>query len=499
MASLIEIRQERLRKIDELRKLGINPYPARSNRTHSNKEIVDGFTEFENKSVTLVGRLMSWREHGPICFGDIEDESGRIQLYIKQDVLSPLEKEKGSLGYRELSLLDVGDYVQATGKITKTKTGQISLEVRFLKILTKSLRPLPDKHEGLKDPELIFRQRYLDLATNRERRELFVRKTRFWDAHRKFLASKGFVEMQLPVLEQVTGGADARPFITHHNALDEDYYLRISLELNLKRLVGGGFEKVYGLGPVFRNEGIDDEHLQEYYMLEWYLAYADYRGNMGMVKECFRMVANEVYGKTKFVRGEHEFDLSNDWQEIDYIESLKDRFGIDVLSATEGELTKAIEKVGVSLEGANNRNRIIDHLWKQVRKGIPGPAFLINEPVFMSPLAKSKPENPALTERFHVILAGSELGNGYTELNDPVEQLARFKEQQAAREAGDEEAQMLDIDFVEMLEHGMPPVSGYGHSERLFFFLENLPAREATLFPQLRRKTTDIQRELYEL
>ena len=497
MASLIEIRQERLRKIDELRKLGINPYPARSSRTNSNKEITDGFATFENKEVILVGRLMSWREHGPICFGDIEDESGRIQLYLKQDVLLPLDKEKGSLGFSELALLDVGDFVQATGKIVKTKTGQISIEVAGLILLTKSLRPLPDKHEGLKDPELIFRQRYLDLATNPDRREFFKRKSKFWEVNREFMKERGFLEVETPVLEQVPGGADAAPFTTHHNALDQDFYLRISTELYLKRLIGGGFEKVFTLGPNFRNEGIDDEHLQEYSQIEWYWAYADYRQNMEMVRDMFRRIATEVYGKTKFVKGDHVFDLADNWQEIDYTQSIKDKTGIDIWSANEGDMEKALVKQGIKLEGAVNRARLVDNLWKTVRKTIPGPAFLINEPKFMSPLAKSKYDNPDLTERFHIVLAGSELGNGYSELNDPIDQLARFKEQQNARDAGDSEAQMLDVDFVEMLEYGMPPVSGYSHSERLFFFLENLPAREATLFPQLRRKTTDIQKELY--
>ncbi|HEY4483182.1 MAG TPA: lysine--tRNA ligase [Candidatus Paceibacterota bacterium] len=499
MASLIEIRQERLRKVQELRKLGINPYPARSGRTHSNKEVVEQFSEFENKSVTLVGRLMSWREHGPICFGDIEDESSRIQLYIKQDVLLPFDKEKGSLGYNELPLLDVGDFVQATGKIVKTKTGQISIEVSRIVLLTKSLRPLPDKHEGLKDPELIFRQRYLDLATNPERREFFKRKSRFWEVNRAFMKERGFIEVETPVLEQVPGGADAAPFTTHHNALDQDFYLRISTELYLKRLIGGGFEKVFTLGPNFRNEGIDDEHLQEYSQIEWYWAYADYRQNMDMVRDMFRYIATEVYGKTKFVKGDHVFDLAGEWPEIDYTQSIKDKTGIDIWNASESDMEQALAKQGIKLEGVVNKARLIDNLWKTVRKTLAGPAFLVNEPKFMSPLAKSKPENAELTERFHIVLGGSELGNGYSELNDPVDQLARFKDQQKARDEGDAEAQMLDVDFVEMLEYGMPPVSGYAHSERLFFFLENLPAREATLFPQLRRKSTDIQKELYGL
>lgn len=499
MASLIEIRNERLKKITELRELGINPYPALCARDHNAGDILSNYEKYENKSVILAGRLMSWREHGTICFSDLVDESGKIQVYIRSEFLSPFEKGKQHIGFEQLRLLDVGDFVEVHGNIVKTKTGQISIEAKYIYLLTKSLRPLPDKHEGLKDPELIFRQRYLDLATNPERKELFKRKSLFWEVNRQFMKQKGFTEVETPVLELVTGGADARPFTTHHNALDQDFYLRISTELYLKRLIGGGFEKVYTLGPNFRNEGIDDEHLQEYYQIEWYWAYADYKMNMEMVKEMFQYLAKNVYGKTEFTRGEHTFDLASKWEEIDYTDSIKKHTGIDIWSATEEEMQKALAKHKVVLDGEINKSRLVDHLWKIVRKTIAGPAFLINEPKFMSPLAKSKRDNPDITERFHVILAGSELGNGYSELNDPVDQLERFREQQKAREAGDDEAQMLDIDFVEMLEYGMPPVSGYAHSERLFWFLENLPAREATLFPQMRAKVSEIQKEIYGL
>ena len=261
--------------------------------------------------------------------------------------------------------------------------------------------------------------------------------------------------------------------------------------------MGGGFEKVFTLGPNFRNEGLSDEHLQEYYQIEWYWAYADYRDNMEMVRDMFRHIAKEVYGTTKFTRGGHSFDLADEWEEIDYIKTIGKKLGIDVLKDPKEKMLKALKENGVNISGDINRNRLVDNLWKVIRKDISGPAFLVNEPKFMSPLAKSRHDNPELTERFHVILAGSELGNGYSELNDPQDQLARFIEQQGAREAGDAEAQMLDIDFVEMLEYGMPPVSGYGHSERLFWFLENLPGREATLFPQMRYKLDETTKEIY--
>ena len=311
------------------------------------------------------------------------------------------------------------------------------------------------------------------------------------------MKEKGFMEVETPILEFVTGGADAAPFVTHHNALDQDFYLRISTELYLKRLIGGGFEKIYALGPNFRNEGIDDEHLQEYYQIEWYWAYADYKDNMELVKEMFRYIAKEVYGKTKFSRKGMEFDLGNDWEEINYIQVIKDKWDVDIFNDSEAKMRSILEENGTTLPEDASKNRLVDNLWKLIRKDIAGPCFLVNEPKFMSPLAKSRPDNESITERFHIIIAGSELGNGYSELNDPLDQLERFRVQQNARDEGDEEAQMLDIDYVEMLEYGMPPTSGYAHSERLFWFLEDVSAREGTLFPQMKHHLDETTKEIY--
>lgn len=494
---LSEIRNIRLEKVKRLREMGIDPFPAKANKEISNKEVLDDFSKFEGKEVTLAGRLMSWREHGKIIFGHLMDESASIQIFVQEEKLEKTNTSKGTLGFSDLNLVDIGDFLEIRGEITKTTRGEISIVPQTVKILTKSIRPLPEKWEGLTDTELIYRKRYLDLVMNPERRELFKRKSMFWAANREFLASQGFLEVEAPVMEHVTGGADAAPFVTHHNALDEDFYLRISTELPQKRLIGGGFEKIYTLAPNFRNEGIDDEHLQEYYQVEWYWAYANYRDNMELVRDMFRFVAKKVYGKTKFTKNEHEFDLADDWTEVDYRESIKEKLGVDIETASDEEMIKILKTNNVRLDGAINRNRLVDNLWKLVRKTISGPAFLVNEPKFMSPLAKSKPEDPALTERFHVILAGTELGNGYSELNDPIDQYERFLEQQKAREAGDSEAQMMDIDFVEMLEYGMPPVSGYGMSERVFWFLENVGAREATFFPQLKRFIDPSVSEIY--
>lgn len=494
---LEQLRQIRIEKLKKLREMGIDPYPAKSNRSHNTKEIIDSFEKIENQNVTVAGRIMSWRGHGALIFADLMDFNGTIQIYIKNDVLKNTSTEDQIIGFEDLNLIDIGDIVEITGIVTKTKTGQISVLASKLKLLTKSLRPLPDKHYGLKDKEEKFRRRYLDILTNAEVKEMFIRKSKFWELSRKFMSDNGFIEVETPVLEHTTGGADAKPFITHHNALDEDFYLRISTELFQKRLIGAGFEKIYTLAPNFRNEGIDDEHLQEYYQLEWYWAYANYKDNMNFTKELFRYIAKELYGKTKFTKGEYEFDLNNEWEEIDYVKVMKETYGIDIFNTTESELLPVIKKNNIKLDGIVNKQRLIDNLWKVIRKKISGPAFLINEPKFMSPLAKSKIEDERLTERYHVIIAGSELANGYSELNDPIDQFERFKDQQQTRDSGDEEAQMMDIDYVEMLEWGMPPVSGHGHSERVFWFFEDVTAREGTLFPQMKKQLSESTKKIY--
>lgn len=497
MSTLIEQRQIRLEKVAKLRKLGINPYPAQSRKDYPNSEITDNFDNYQGKTVSLTGRLMAIRDQGQLWFGDLVDQSGRIQIFARKDGLQKTDVTKQNLGVELLDLLDIGDFVQIEGKIDKTSRGEISILPGSIKLLTKTLRPLPEKWSGLKDTEIIFRRRYLDLATNPERKSLFIRKANFWALCRKFMQDNGFIEVETPVLELVTGGADAKPFTTHHNALDQDFYLRISTELYQKRLIGGGFEKIYTLGPNFRNEGIDDEHLQEYYSLEWYWAYADYQNNIDLTEQLYKLIAQEIYGKTKFTKGKHEFDFAGKWPRIGYAQAIKDRFDVNIFSDSEKEIIAKLKELRVDTTGLTNIARIVDNLWKIVRQEISGPCFIVDEPKFTSPLAKSKSEDDKLTERFHIIIAGSELGNGYSELNDPVDQLERFKEQQDNRDAGDEESQMLDIDFVEMLEQGMPPTSGFGMSERLFWFMENITAREGTLFPQMRYELEDDTKKIY--
>lgn len=487
-------RQRRLDAIKKLRELGVNSYPARAEKDYSNAHVREHYSELEGKQITLAGRLMAKREHGKLIFGDLQDQSGKIQILIRMDLLEENLTES-FLGWNHLQYIDVGDFIQVSGEINKTQAGEITIFVKQLKLLTKTIRPLPNTFD---DKEQRFRRRYLDFTMNPERKKLFERKAKFWQVSREYMNKKGFMEMETPVLELVTGGADAKPFITHHNALDQDFYLRISSELYQKRLIGAGFEKIFVLGPNFRNEGIDDEHLQEYYQLEWYWAYADYRDNMELVRDLFRHVAQGVYGTTKFQTRSHSFDLSDDWTEIDYAGVIKEKYNVDIFQTPDEKIKKILDHHGVDLTGAVNRNRLIDNLWKLIRKTISGPAFLVKQPMFISPLAKSIPEKPELTERFQIIIAGSELGNGYSEINDPIDQLNRFLDQQKMRDQGDEEAQMLDVDYVEMLEYGMPPTSGYGHSERVFWFFEDVTAREGTLFPQMKHETEEITKKIYK-
>jgi len=492
-SDLIGQRKQRIENTKKLRELGINPFPSIAKRDKTNQEISQSFEKFARKKVALVGRMISKREHGKLIFGNIQDQTGSIQFAIKKDELKENLKN-AELGWPQLKLIDAGDFLQITGIVDKTQQGEITLFAQTIKILAKCLRPFP---QTFTDKEEQFRKRYIDLVINPKRKELFKRKALFWKASRQFMDSQGFFEVETPVLEHVTGGADANPFVTHHNMLDQDFYLRISTELYQKRLIGGGFEKIYTIGPNFRNEGHSDEHLQEYYQLEWYWAYANYRDNMKLVTKLFQHLARKIYGKTKFNAREHTFDLADEWKEIDYVKIIKEKFNIDIFTDSDDNIRNIIKKERVDLPGTVNRNRLIDNLWKLIRKNISGPAFLINEPAFMSPLAKVKEDDPRTTERFHVIIAGSELGNGYTEINDPQYQLDQFLKQQELREAGDAEAQMLDIDFVEMLEYGMPPTSGYGQSERIFWFFENISGREGTLFPQLKNDIDPMTKELY--
>ncbi len=497
MATLKELRDERLRKLAELQKLGINPYPANSHRSHTLLEIKDKFNELQNQEVSVTGRINNIRKFGKIAFIVIKDMSGSLQLFLVADKMPELKAENNQLGFEQLSLLDNGDFVEATGHVIKTQTDEISIEVNKLRLLTKSLRPLPTTHDGFTNKEERLRRRYIDMSVNQNIRDRFVRRSNFWQATRQYLTDHDFIEINTPVLEHTTGGADATPFITHMDALDQDFYLRISHELPLKKLLGGGYEKVFDIGPRFRNENYSDEHLPEHIAMEWYWAYADWQDGMRFMTDMYRYVIEKVFGKLQFKIGSFNVDLNKDWGQLDYSGAIREHYGLDIHTCTIEEVKKALTDHKLEVEKTESKARGIDKLWKNIRKDIAGPIWLINSPVIISPLAKSNPDLPDCVQRFQAIIAGSELGNGFSELNNPIDQLNRFIEQQQLRNAGDQEAMMLDIDFVEMLEYGMPPACGWGYSERVFWVFEGVTAREGVPFPHLRKEIDDITKAIY--
>lgn len=499
MATLKDFRDERLRKLAELRDLGINPYPAVAHRTHDTQTITSNFEELEGKEVTVPGRIVSIRKFGKLAFIVIKDDGDTLQLFI-QDGTAGSEVDRANSEVKvpeELRLLDSGDFVEATGKVIKTQTGEISVAVERLRILTKALRPLPSAQDGFTDKEQRQRRRYIDMNVNEDVRQRYIRRSKFWQACREFLIEEGFIEVNIPVLEHTTGGADANPFVTHMDALGQDFYLRISHELPLKRLIGGGYERVFDIGPRFRNENYSDEHLPEHIAMEWYWAYADWNMGMEQVERMFAFVMRRTFGTTTFNTRGFEIDFEKPWQKLDYAGVIKEHYDIDVFDCTIEQVKAKLAEYKLEVEKTDNIPRGIDKLWKKVRAQTGGPAWLINTPLFISPLAKVNDDNPNTVQRFQAVIAGSELVNGYSELNDPIDQLNRFLEQEAMREAGDAEAQMLDIDYVEMLEYGMPPTCGFGISERVFWFFEGVTAREGVPFPQLRHEVDEVTKEIY--
>ena len=441
--------------------------------------------EKSQKTITAVGRLRSLRSHGNLTFAHLQDSSGKIQIALSK-------REIGAENYKIFTkLIDTGDFIEITGKCFLTHKGEKSIMVKQWKILTKTLRPLPDKWHGFKDEEERYRKRYLDILFNPEAREMIEKKAIFWRAVRKFHLKHGFIEVETPVLENTTGGADARPFVTHHNALDIDVYLRISMgELWQKRLMVAGFEKTFEIGRQFRNEGMDAEHLQDYTQMEFYWAYADYQDGMKLVEELFKYIAQQTFSTLKFKINKFNIDLNKKWQKYDYTETVKKYTGIDILKTDIAQIETKLKELKIEYDKKGfNITRAIDNLWKYCRKQIAGPGFLVGVPIQISPLAKSDEKNPQITQRFQPIIAGTELGNGYSELNNSIDQAKRFAEQQKLREAGDEEAQMFDHEFVEALEYGMPPTCGFGMSERVFSFLMNKTARECQIFPLMKPKS----------
>jgi len=483
--SLEEFRNDRIKKLEKIREAGVEPYPAHSNRTHRISEVLeklDSFVEGQ-KSVTLAGRIMAQRGHGGLTFLDIDDGSGVIQFLFKRDAMSESDYDFF------VSVIDTSDVIEATGLLFLTKRNERTLQVDYWRMLSKSIRPLPEKWHGLEDPEERLRHRSVDFIMRPEERALFHQKARFWKTTREFLQQEGGTEVETRILELIPGGADAEPFKTHMNALDMDLYMRIAPELNLKRLITGGFEKVFEIGRVFRNEGIDREHLQDYTTMEMYWGYTDYEQLMTLVERLVRSVVQETLGQLTHSYRDQIIDWGTPWKRIDYYEVFEKYTGLDLASVSEEELKSYAQSQGIDAKLHVGRGRLIDIVFKKkVRPELIEPSLLVLPPVDIEPLAKRWPQDTNRVERFQIVACGSELGKGFSELNDPLDQRKRFEQQAQLGAAGDKEAQRMDEDYVETLEQAMPPTAGFSYSERLFSFLVDRPIRETTFFPIIRPK-----------
>ena len=479
---LVKVRRE---KLENLRNEGKDPYQiTKFNRTHTSKEIMDNYDELEGKDVTIAGRLMAKRIMGKASFCHIQDSEGKLQSYVSINDL-------GEESYKSFKEDDIGDIIGITGFVFKTRTGEISIHAKEVTLLSKSLRPLPEKYHGLKDTDLRYRQRYVDLIMNPEVKETFVKRSKIIKELRRILDEKGFMEVETPILNTIVTGDAARPFVTHHNTLDLDMYLRIAPELYLKRLIVGGFDKVYEIGRLFRNEGMDIKHNPEFTNIELYAAYQDYNDMMNTAEEIISTIAKNVLGDTKINYQGQSIDLTPGWKRISMIDAIKEVTGIDFNKIeTDEEAQKLLEEKGLILEqGKETRGHIISQFFEEyVEETLIQPTFVIDYPVEISPLAKRKKEDPRYTERFELFIGGREYGNAYSELNDPIDQYERFLKQVEAKNKGDEEAGMMDEDFVNALEHAMPPTGGLGIGlDRLIMLLtDSASIRDVLLFPTMK-------------
>ena len=490
-------RETRIQRVQDLREQGINPYPNTAERTHTIAEVLEHFDEYQQKgtdaSFTLVGRLRLLRRQGKITFAAIEDGTARIQLYF---AINDIGEEQ----YKRVKMLDLGDFIQVSGYLFTTNRGERTLHVLDHRILAKGIRPLPEKYHGLEDRETRQRKRYLDLLANGDEvKQVFVTRSHTISALRRYLDTHGYIEAETPILQPLYGGATARPFVTHHNALDRDLYMRIAVELYLKRLIVGGFERVYEIGRNFRNEGIDRSHNPEFTMLEFYEAYADYNKMMQVVEEMIAFVAQEVHGSPRVTYQGTEIDLTPPWPRIRQMDAIAEFTGIDVQRFPDRDsLAAEMRANGYEADPKLGRGRLVDDLMKAMfRKGIPAlrqALFLTDYPLDISPLTKQHRDIPGLVERFQPFVGGLELGNAFTELNDPLDQRARFEDQARQREQGDDEAQVLDEDFLEAMETGMPPTGGVGIGvDRLVMLMTDQESiRDVILFPTM-RKTAEEQ------
>lgn len=487
---LIKLRKEKLKKLAEM---GVHGFPYSFDQTHYSQDILNNFTELDNKSVSVSGRIMSIRLMGKAAFFHLQDQKGKIQIYIKKD-------EIGDKGFELFKLLDIGDLVGVRGLVFKTRTGEISIFVQHLELLAKSIRPLPIVKEKIEQNERIFydqfadietryRQRYVDLIVSPDVREVFIKRTKIINAIRHFLNKHDFLEVETPILQPIYGGAMARPFITHHNKLDMDLYLRIANELYLKRLIVGGFDRVYEFSKDFRNEGMDRFHNPEFTQMELYIAYKDYLWLMKFVEELLNNVVKTVLGTTRLKYQGIEIDMVPPWKRLSMFDAIEEYTGVDIRDMDESGVRRVAQQLSVKEDPSMGYGKLVDQIFSScVEPNLIQPTFIMDYPVEMSPLAKKHRDNPNLVERFEPIVAGKEIGNAFSELNDPLDQRERFMQQMALRERGDDEAQVLDEDYLRALEYGMPPTAGLGLGiDRLVMLLSDSDSiRDVIFFPQLR-------------
>lgn len=492
MDEINKLISERKQKLEELRKLGVDVYPRNFSITHAISQVREkhGTLKAEEKTeetVSLAGRIMSLRGMGKVCFAHMKDQTGKLQIYIREDVL-------GERNYQIFRKLDIGDLIGVTGKVFSTKTGELSIQVEDLTLLAKSLRPLPEKWHGLKDIETRYRQRYIDLVVNEQVKDVFCTRSLIIKGIRKFLDNLGFLEVETPMMQSVVGGAAAKPFLTHHQALDMELYLRISPELFLKRLVVGGLERVYEVNRSFRNEGVSTRHNPEFTMLEVYQAYSDYNGMMDLCQKMVLSIAKEVLGKEDFVYQENKISLGKiPWQRFSLYELLKEHTGLDFTNIHGlSEMRKAADRLNVKYKKDSPKHKILDHIFESyVQKKLIQPTFVLDYPAEFSPLAKAKKDNPELVERFELFIGGEELANAYSELNDPVEQRKRMEKQVEEKDIGEGREAEVDEDYLRALEYGLPPCGGLGIGvDRLVMVFTNSNSiRDVILFPQMRKET----------
>jgi lysyl-tRNA synthetase class 2 len=484
--------QVRRDKMNTMRERGLDPFGKRYDRSHNIKELVEQYAELEKEdleakdvSVTLAGRIMTKRGKGKAGFANIQDLTGQIQVYVRVDAI-------GAEAYEVFDSSDLGDIIGVKGTLFKTKVGELSVKVLEFEFLTKALRPLPDKFHGLKDVEQRYRQRYLDLIMSQESRSTFITRSKIIQSMRRYLDNHGYLEVETPMMHSIAGGASARPFITHHNALDMELYMRIAIELHLKRLIVGGLEKVYEIGRVFRNEGVSTRHNPEFTMIELYEAYADYQDIMSLTENLIAHIAKEVLGTTTIQYGEYEVNLEPEWKRLHMVDAIKDFTGVDFWKQMSVEEARGLAKEhGIEITEHMLYGHIVNEFFEQkVEEKLIQPTFIYGHPVEISPLAKKNEEDPRFTDRFELFIVAREHANAFTELNDPIDQRERFEAQLKEREQGNDEAHEMDEDFVEALEYGMPPTGGLGIGiDRIVMLLTNSPSiRDVLLFPLMRHR-----------